>query len=521
MTRRPALLALVGLVLSGVFAVAVPRAEAQLFPGSGPAPQPDQPAVGGGTPEFRALWVDAYHEGFKTPQEVDRLIADARRANMNALVVQVRRRGDAYYAKSIEPRTEDSSIAPDFDALAHLIERAKTGGPRLEVHAWVATFPIWGDQNKPPRDPSHAFNLHGPAATGREDWLTRREDGETWAGAYFLDPGHPDAARHTVDVALQIVREYDVDGIHLDYVRYPEVGQHGGWGYNETSIARFNARHGREGRPAAGDPLWAQWRRDQVTAVVRRVYLGATGLKPRVKVSAAVIPWGDGPKTRADWERMSAYRAVFQDWRGWLEEGILDIVMPMNYFREGQPPQGIWFDNWVAFQRGHAYGRQVVPGVALYMNDPAQNLAQVKRALRPAADGSRVAGVVFYSYAANRREADRPDPEVWAALAEAGTTNDGLPPFAAPAPIPPMAWKAQPTTGSVLVRLPGLDGARVELAGPTRIGGEADGNGAFGAATAPPGAYTLTVRHPVLPEPRAAALEVKAGTLTELELGNK
>src|SRR6266536_2488739 len=94
-------------------------------------------------PELRAVWVDAFHDGFKTRAQVDDLVAWARSANLNALFVQVRRRGDAYYLKSFEPRAEDPDLAPGFDALQYLIDRAHQGPQRLQVHAWLATLPIW------------------------------------------------------------------------------------------------------------------------------------------------------------------------------------------------------------------------------------------------------------------------------------------------------------------------------------------------------------------------------------------
>src|SRR5262245_50224842 len=101
-------------------------------------------------PELRAVWVDAFHDGFKTPQQVDDLVAWARAANLNALFVQVRRRGDAYFSKSIEPRAEDPDFAPGFDALQYLIDRAHAGAQPLQVHAWMATLPIWGVRDAPP-----------------------------------------------------------------------------------------------------------------------------------------------------------------------------------------------------------------------------------------------------------------------------------------------------------------------------------------------------------------------------------
>ncbi|MDP8921984.1 MAG: family 10 glycosylhydrolase [Chloroflexota bacterium] len=452
----------VALTLGALLVMPPTPAQAQLFgsespfvaPSGGPivAPNGGGPEAGGSPDgQVRALWVDSYRDGFKSPAQVDRLLADARRANVNTLLIQVRRAGTALYLRSGEPRVEDPTIAPDFDPLAYLITRAHAGEPRLDVHAWINTLPIWGMQERRPVDPRHVLNQHGPDAPGREDWLTRREDGAAYAGGYFLDPGHPDAARYTVDVALNLVREYDIDGIHLDYIRYPEHTDELSWGYNQTSIDRFNARYGKQGRPAATDPDWAQWRRDQVTALVRQIYLGTLGIKPTVKVSAAVIPWGDGPRTDADWRRMAAYSVVYQDWRAWLEEGIVDIVMPMNYFREDRPPQPDWFDRWVAWQRDHAYGRQIVPGVAIYLNDPAASVAQIRRALAPGPDGSRVAGVALFSYAVARsgtgNEPTPPDEaaEVWAALTEPGPANDSQPPFAVRAAPPAMAWRASPS----------------------------------------------------------------------------
>src|SRR5918912_1607025 len=82
------------------------------------------------TPELRAVWVDAFHDGFKTPQQVDALVDWARAANLNAVFVQVRRRGDAYYLKSFEPRSEDPDLAPGFDALQYLIANAHRGSQR-------------------------------------------------------------------------------------------------------------------------------------------------------------------------------------------------------------------------------------------------------------------------------------------------------------------------------------------------------------------------------------------------------
>jgi len=112
------------------------------------------------------------------------------------------------------------------------------------------------------------------------------------------------------------VRNYDVDGIHLDYVRYGGAA----FGYNPTSVARFNARYGTAGQPDAADPRWADWRREQVTALVRQVYLEAIAIQPQVMVSAATIAWGAGPASDADWPGTRTCAEVFQDWPAWLRE---------------------------------------------------------------------------------------------------------------------------------------------------------------------------------------------------------
>ncbi|MCA1644410.1 MAG: family 10 glycosylhydrolase [Chloroflexi bacterium] len=393
-------------------------------------------------PELRALWVDAFHPGFKTPEQVDGLLAWARSANLNALFVQVRRRGDAYYLKSFEPRAEDPDLPPGFDALQYLIDRAHQGPQRLQVHAWLATLPIWYQRDTPPLAPNHQFNLHGLTNAPGDTWLMYRDDGEAWAGVgpsgtYYLDPGNPDVARYTTDVYLNLLRNYDVDGIHLDQVRYYE-GDPLRWGYNPTSVARFNQLAGRdpEIQPAPTDPEWIAWRRDQVTALVRGIYLQAKALKPHVAVTAAVVTWGQGPQTTEDWERQPPFAAVLQDWRVWLQEGIVDYLLPMDYFRE-TAQQGPWFDRWTQWQVNHTGTRAVVLGLGSYLNSADGALAQLDRARALGA-----LGIALYSYAVPTRDleyAGQEDRQAFAAQLRAV--------FVRPAPVPvlppPLATVAQ------------------------------------------------------------------------------
>jgi len=187
-------------------------------------------AIPSGEPQLRAIWVDGFNEGIKTPEQVDTLLARVRQAGLNAVVVQVRKSADAYYRSHYEPRASD--IAEGFDPLAYLIEKAHREKPYIQVHTWLNTCAV--GRNRHPRSLQSRF----------PEYLTLSDMGEDYDGeATKIDPGHPGAADWTFRVYLDVVRHYDVDGIHFDFVRY------GGerWGYNPVSIQRYNERRGLSG----------------------------------------------------------------------------------------------------------------------------------------------------------------------------------------------------------------------------------------------------------------------------------
>ena len=139
------------------------------------------------------------------------------------------------------------------------------------------------------------------------------------------------------------------------------------------------------------------WRREQVSHVVRRVFLEVKALKPRVLVSASVIPWGAPPTGEDDFADAAPMQRVFQDWHAWLEEGILDLAVPMNYARETDDRVRTWFDGWVSWERRHQHGRATAVGLGGYRNAPDATLAQLGR-VRRAEGGHRLAGVSLFSY---------------------------------------------------------------------------------------------------------------------------
>lgn len=484
-------------------------------------------------PQFRAFWVDAFHSGFKSAIEVDRLIADAQTANVNALLIQIRRRGDAYYLNSLEPPAEDAQYDPRFDALQATIERAHARG--IEVHAFVATLAIWQTALGPaPLNPNHVFNQHGPNQVGRDFWLCQSDTGSFVApgGRIYLDPGHPDAVDYTVRVLTHLIRNYDLDGLHLDVIRYPEGGQ---WGYNPVSLARFQQRYNRTDIPTPDDVQFMQWRREQVTHVVRRIYLTLLSIKPRVKLSVAAIAFGAGPVTESDWLDSAAYAQVYQDWRGWLEEGIIDLAIPMNYDREHVTTQRAWFNDWIEWDKNHRFNRHVAVGVGIFLNSIEGSLQQIRRALyEPSRQGQWADGVALFSYATTNAAAPpanvaRPNSEFYRALAHPSAYDPNpVPVFAEPIPTPEMPWKTHPTTGHVMGVLrwadgQPADGVLVEISreiGPALVRLRqirSDGSGFFGAVDLEPGFYHLKA----IPEgggSATASIQIRAGEVASVEM---
>jgi uncharacterized lipoprotein YddW (UPF0748 family) len=424
-------------------------------------------------PEWRGWWADTFHAALRTPAEVAELVTAARAGKFNALFVEVRKRGDAYYESRFEPKASD--VQAGFDPLAALITlaHATNAGPRLEVHAWIVTYNIWNRQLTPPPQPNHPYRLH-------PDWLTQSFTGDSWDGAnYAFDPGHPAVQEHTFNVAMDLVTRYDVDGLHLDYVRY------GGrdWGYHPVAVARFNAASGGTGRPAPDDSAWAQWRRDQVTGLVRRLYLAVSALKPRVTVSAATITWTPAATHFPSWLKTAAWADVLQDWRGWLEEGILDLNIPMAYFRH--ETHAAEFAQWSRFAKQNRFQRHLALGLGGYLNSSSNTIVQIRGARAvvspsiPAADG-----VVVYSYAAPAKEGES-RPAFIEALTQPSPPSAAAPVFAPAVPPPERPWKTDPARfgiGGVITDArtgQPIAGAQLEARGPGPLL-TADANGSYG-----------------------------------------
>ena len=355
--------------------------------------------------ETRALWV--LRSSLTSPASIDSLVAAARTYGFNTLLVQVRGRGDAYYSSQLEPRAEDLQGQPaSFDPLGHLLTAAHGAG--LKVHAWVNINLVASASNLPAA-PEHLVYAHpewlmvpralardmatvepaSPAYLGRLARWTRSESGDI--EGLYLSPLQPDAAAHLTAVVSDLAARYALDGVHLDYIRFPDER----FDFSRYAVAAFRsdvapglpAEVRRELDAAAeSDPLaypnalpdeWSRFRRSQLSALVMRLRTAVRSRRPDAVLSAAVTP-----------DVEDAYARRLQDWRTWLESGLIDVVCPMAY-----TPETSLFARQIASARGLAGTRGVWAGIGAYRLSPAQTVQRIQIARQQGADG-----FVLFSY---------------------------------------------------------------------------------------------------------------------------
>ena len=440
-----------------------------------------------GADEFRGWWIDAWHNGFLSQSQVDKLLGvpgnasstgDIRDANLNAVFVQVRRRANTCYPSGMgEPYF--SGLSPStFNALQAIIDAAHdtTGGKkRIEVHCWMVTFAT---------DGGTVYSKHDDPSDSDNYWVTLDDSGAETDDKAF-DPGHPKCEDYTVNVIMDLVNRFDIDGVHLDYIRFTGSNQ----GYNPTSVARYNARYGLSGNPAASSSLWQQWRRDQITAVVRKAYAKIQASKPSVKLSGAFFTSTPSPtaSTRAAFQTTPAYTDVYSDWDSWLQEGIIDMAVPMTYF--DQSTRASDWTNWINFEKDRKANRQIVIGPGLYLNSLSDAMSQLLATRTASPAGNYANGFSGYDYYTPYDSGSWSSS--WVSTLKSQVTSSAV-------DIPAMSWKTAPTkghiSGTVTQASTGawVDGASVSISGPTSRSMTTDGTGFYAFIDLPPGTYTVT-----------------------------
>ena len=415
------------------------------------------------------------------------MVSDAAGLGINALFVQAVRRGDCLCQRASVPPSAD--IQKGFDPLAEVVRLAHAR--HIKVLAWVSVTGAW-NVSLPSAGPTQVFAQHGPGA--RDSWLSRRPGGEWRSNAdAWLDPGIPAAADHMVRSAVSLVKNYDIDGLQLDRIRYPDGGD---WGYSPITLARYRQETGAAGTPVPTDERWRAWKREQVTALVRRTVLEARALKPGVIISAATIVYGDGPADLNAFRATRTYSEVLQDWPAWMRGGLLDLNVIMNYKRDGVNGQEGWYDRWNAFlltQRSAT--AEAAAGTSMYLNAPGVTASQAGRAT---ASGLGWVGYAYRTPTAEVYGGRQTQPQGLAALKGALDAVSGL--LASGAPTSASEWR--PTVAArraILGRVVGAfqpGGLSVTASGP---GGAAlatvttDANGYYGFPDLPAGVITVRV----------------------------
>jgi uncharacterized lipoprotein YddW (UPF0748 family) len=355
--------------------------------------------------EVRALWV--LRSSLTTPSGIQTLVRTASAQGFNTLLVQIRGRGDAYYLSALEPRAAELVRQPaTFDPLATVIRDAHAAG--LRVHAWMNTDLVSSAADLPlarnhivyqhpewlmvPREIAQDVAKLDPTNPGYVGKIARwtRGESEKVEGLY-ASPINPAAAEHTFAVVTDVANRYELDGIHLDYVRYPNDQ----FDYSRFAIAAFRAsirpRLTASVRAAADADSaidlfaypdrfpaeWKEFRRDRLTSMVTRIAQAIRRDHPKMMLTMAVKP-----------DAAEAADVRLQDWRQWLQTGLVDAVCPMAYTQEASE-----FIAQIAAAREAAGGRAIWAGIGAYRLTPAQTIENIQAARRLGA-----AGFVLFSY---------------------------------------------------------------------------------------------------------------------------
>lgn len=297
--------------------------------------------------EVRAVWlttiggIDWPHSYAGSARSIERqkdelrdILDRLQRANINTVLLQTRIRATTIYPSAYEPwdgcLSGKPGKSPGYDALKFAIDECHRRG--MELHAWIVAIPV-GKWNG-----AGCVRLRK-----RHPGLVRKIGDEG-----YMDPEKPQTAEYLADLCAEITGNYDIDGIHLDYIRY-----------HETWPMKVSRRQGRT----------------NITNIVRAISLRVKSIKPWVKMSCSPIgKYKD--LSRFSSYGWNAYERVCQDAQAWLRDGLMDELFPMMYFRGNQ------FYPFALDWNEHSYGRIVAPGLGIYFMSPREKdwpLADITR----------------------------------------------------------------------------------------------------------------------------------------------
>ena len=318
--------------------------------------------------ELRGAWMATYANidwpnRTQTPEQQRAafisIVEHHKATGLNALFIQVRSQCDAMYPSDIDPWSADltgtQGVAPNpaWDPMQFMIEECHKRG--IEFHAWINPYRAVANANNLPNfAASHVARQH-------PEWLLSQ------GTLRVLDPGLPAVRDYISSVINDIVRRYDVNGIHFDDYFYPPAAPAGTTPFNDSASFAADPR---------GFSNRADWRRDNVNLLIKSVYDSIKTIKPWVKFG--VSPSGiyrnsTNPDIGSPTSGLEHYTTLYADTRRWLQEGWVDYIMPQVYWYIGQP--GANYGVIIPWWNKQASGRHIYIGMAGYkVNDPAQGV---------------------------------------------------------------------------------------------------------------------------------------------------
>jgi len=360
--------------------------------------------------EFRATWVITWEHisaGSTVEQNKTRIreiMDNHKKANMTSVLFQVRQGGTAYYNSSYEPwgRYAGSSN-PGYDPLSYAIEEAHKRG--LELHAWFNVFNVSSTQT-------------GTISDKHPEWICRDQNGNSMTAYKAASPGLAAVRNYTVNVAMEIVRNYDVDGLHLDYIRWNEYDTDDMISPTEpinqvskldgdfqqdilrktgsTNRFLYDVEHPYSSGVPSGYGSWEDWWRWSVTEFVKTLHDSIQVVKPWVRLSPAAL----GKYKAGGTGGWNGYYVVYQDAALWFNEGYIDQLTPMHYhWLTGNELYSEISSDWEPnIQKGISEGRLFSAGPPSYRladNNIWNNHIGIVTKLR---SKSWVDGYQFFSY---------------------------------------------------------------------------------------------------------------------------
>ncbi len=326
----------------------------------------------------RCIWV--VRTTMQTSESIDQMVAFAKENGFNHILVQVRGRGDALYHSNLVPRSPLLKNT-SFDPLYYVIRKAHENG--LKVHAWLNVYLIWSKNNRP-NSQNHVFNSHPEwiDKNGNEFTTLFSTDKNVDGEGFYLAPHHSEVKQHLISVFREISALYDIDGLHLDYIRFHDYE----YGNNPEAKANYYQNLYDQRKPLFNnnelqtDRKWDDYRRASITELIKETKQMLKEVRPNCIVSAAVKP-----------NLLEAKSRYFQEWDMWLAAGYVDWVIPMNY----TPDLKQFADNinLIYENLSEKYRNRIIMGVALYNQPPLDAADKIYYS-----EITRFKGISFFSY---------------------------------------------------------------------------------------------------------------------------